>query len=64
MKFRIKKYNKGYLVEVCKIKWYGKEYWIPFITYYGLTEPFYHSSYEFAERNLLDSIKWDTIRNS
>lgn len=64
MKFRISEHKKGFLVEVKSINFFGRVKWTPFITYYGLKEPYYHSSYEFAQMNLLDSIKWDTIRNS
>ena len=64
MKFRIKEYKKGFIVQVQKTNWLGLSKWIPFITYYGLREVYYHSSYSFAEKNLLDSVKWDTARNS
>jgi hypothetical protein len=68
MEFRIKEYNKGFVVEVKKKKcrlFYTKYYWTHFISVAGMNdEPWYHSSYKYAEMNLLNKIKWDTISNS
>ena len=65
MNYRIKKYEKGFVVEVQKTTWHGKKYWTHFISVAGISsEPWFHSSYEYAEMNLLNEIKWQTIRNS
>jgi hypothetical protein len=65
MNYRIKKYEKGFVVEVQKTTWYGKKYWTHFISVAGISsKPWFHSSYEYAEINLLNKIKWQTIRNS
>jgi hypothetical protein len=65
MNYRIKKYEKGFVVEVQKTNWYGRKYWTHFISVAGISsEPWFHSSYEYAEMNLLNEIKWQTIRNS
>ncbi len=65
MEYRIKKYNKGFVVEVQKTKWYGKKYWVHFISVAGISSmPWFHSSYEYAEMNLVNEIKWQTSRNS
>ena len=65
MKYRIKKHEKGFVVEVQKTKWYGRKYWTHFISVAGInSEPWFHSSYEYAEMNLLNKIKWQTIENS
>ena len=65
MKYRIEKYEKGFVVEIQKRKWYGKIYWTHFISVSGIaSEPWFHSSYKFAEINLLKEVKWQTIGNS
>lgn len=65
MKFRIKKYDKGYVVEVQKRKWYGKKYWTHYISVSGIKSmPWYYSSYEYAEMGLLDAVKQSTFYNS
>lgn len=65
MKYRIKKYEKGYVAEVQKTNWCGRRYWTHFISVAGVnSEPWFHSSYQYAEMNLLNEIKWQTIRNS
>lgn len=63
--FRIKKYAKGYVVEVQKKRWYGKKYWTHYISVRGISHvPWYYQSYEAAETALLKSVKWTTISNS
>ncbi len=63
--FRIVKHLKGYVVEVEQKKWYGKKYWTHFISVSGIdSQPWYHETYDFAEMNLLNKIKWDTFSNS
>jgi hypothetical protein len=65
MEFRIKKYNEGYVVEIQKTKWYGKKYWTHFVSVSGIESmPWHHSTFDYAMTNLLDKIKWQTIRNS
>lgn len=65
MNYRIIKKPLGYVVEVEKTKWHGKKYWTHFISVAGIeNQPWHHETYEFAEMNLLDKIKWDTIDNS
>ena len=64
-KYRIKEYQRGFVVEVQKTTWFGIKYWTHFICVSGIsTKPWFHSSYEYAEMNLLNKIKWDTISNS
>ena len=63
--YRIKKYEKGWVVETQKKKWYGAKYWTHFVSVSGInSQPWYSSSYEFAEKNLLDKIILNTIINS
>jgi hypothetical protein len=63
--FRIKKYDKGFVVEIRKQKWWGKKYWTHFISVSGIESmPWFHSTFDFAMTNLLDEIKYRTIRNS
>ena len=63
--YRIKKYKKGYVVEVYKSKWYFYKYWTHFISVSGITEePWYFSTYDHAERGLINEIKWNTAKNS
>lgn len=39
---RIKEYSEGYVVEVKKKKWWGKEYWVHIISVAGMKqEPYY-----------------------
>lgn len=65
MKFRIKHYSKGWVVEIQKTKWYGKKYWIHFISVAGIASmPWYHSTPEFAMDSLIYEIKRQTINNS
>ena len=68
MKFRIKKYKLGYVVEVQKFRnyfFYKKEYWEHYISVAGIDYlPWYHMTKEMAMMSLLDKIKWNTIANS
>lgn len=62
--FRIKKYNKGYVVEIQKKKWFGKKYWTHFISVSGIkSEPWYYSSFDFALIGLQDEVKFQALRN-
>lgn len=46
---RIKKYPRGYVVEVKKKKWWGKEYWVHIISVSGMEdEPWGFSRYDIA----------------
>lgn len=65
MNYRIRECKKGFVVEVQKTTWYGRKFWTHFISVSGIClEPWFHSSYEYAEINLLNIIKWQTIKNS
>ena len=68
MKFRIKKYKKGYVVEIQKVKNYiifKRYYWTHYISVSGIDSmPWYHKNKDYAMMNLLDQIKWNTIANS
>ena len=65
MDYRIVKYKKGFVVEVQKKTWFGITYWTHLISVAGIkSEPWFHSSYEHAESNLLDEIKNNTLKNS
>lgn len=63
--FRIKKYRKGYVVEIRKRKWYGKPYWTHYIGVSGISYiPWHFESYRTAMDELLLKIKGNTILNS
>ncbi len=65
MKFRIKRHKHGYVVEVQKVKWYGRRYWTHFVSVRGCAEiPWYHETYEYAEANLVIEVKRLTRINS
>lgn len=62
--FRIKEYPKGFVVEY-KYKGLFKYKWRHFISVSGMSSlPWYFSSYEAAEKSLLKSVKWMTIKES
>lgn len=63
--FRIKKYPRGYVVEIQKTTWYGKKYWTHYISVSGIdSEPWYHSEYKYAEMNLINKIKTEILKNN
>jgi len=70
MSYRIERHTSGkrflgYVVEVKKKKWHGKEYWTHFISVSGISsKPWYYSSYRVALDGLLFKVKCDTIDNS
>ena len=69
MKFRIKKYERGYVVEVQQVKrvyiLFKKYYWTHYISAAGLeTIAWYHSEYKYAMMNLLDKVENETNKNS
>lgn len=62
--FRIKKYPKGWVVEIKKLNWWGKERWTHFISVAGIeTEPWHFSTYESALTGLQDEVKYHVFRN-
>jgi len=63
MNFRIKKYDKGFVVEVQKAGWF-RMHWDSFINWSGSDDPFHFNKYEGAEGALLNEVKWKTIQNS
>lgn len=65
MKFRIKQYKQGWVVEIQKRRWYGKKYWSVYIKVSGSkTVPWFFSNEKYAMRQLLDVIRRQTLRNS
>ena len=64
MKFRIIEYGLGWIVQVQRRKWYGRKYWTGYVMTSGMNIPWVHESYDFAEMNLLNQIKHETIVNS
>jgi len=65
MNYRIKEYKNGFVVEVQKIRWYGKKYWVHLISATGISSmPWYHRSYKSAEANLLIEVGRRTLKNS
>lgn len=62
--FRIKRYTKGWVVEIQKTKWYGKKYWTHFISVSGIkSEPWHFSTFELAVIGLQDEVKYQAFRN-
>lgn len=67
MKLRIQKYKRGWIVEVQKEKGFlfKTKYWTHFISVAGIDSmPWYFKTREYAEMEMLNKIKWDTINNS
>lgn len=65
MQFRIKQYDKGYLVEIKKRNWFGKTYWTHWVSVSGLVdEPWYHTSFDHAMESLIFKLKREVIINS
>jgi len=65
MKFRIRKYPKGWIVEVQKTKWYGKKYWTHWISVAGIVdEPWYHGSFNLALDSFIFKMQREIIINS
>lgn len=63
--FRLKKYERGWVAEIQKRKWYGKTYWTHFVSVAGIPdEPWYFSTYEIALSELLNEVKYNTINQS
>jgi hypothetical protein len=59
-RLRIKKYPKGWVVEIQKKKWWGKKYWIHIESVSGIeSQPWYFSSMEIAVEEASKHFKWD-----
>lgn len=55
----------GFVVEVKKQKWYGKEYWTHFISVAGIeSKPWYYNNYKNAQDGLIFKVTCDTVKNS
>lgn len=65
IKVRVKKYPKGYSVEIQKSKWtlFGlKKYWIHLISVSGMRDKaWYYSSEEIAISEAVKFFKWDLL---
>jgi len=62
--FRIKKYPKGWVVEIQKRKWYGKKYWTHFVNVSGIeSQPWYFKTFDYAMMGLVDEVKYQVNRN-
>jgi hypothetical protein len=63
--YRIKKYPRGWVVEVKKRKWWGKSYWVHFISVAGIDSmPWHHTTFDYAMMSLIDKVKQETLENS
>jgi hypothetical protein len=63
--FRIKRYPQGWVVEVKKRKWWGKTYWTHYISVSGIpSQPWYHSTFDYAMMNLVREVRFETIESS
>jgi len=64
-KIRIEKYEKGFVVEIQKRKWYGKKYWIHIISVSGIpSEPWYFQYFDIALNEALRYLKNSIIVES
>ncbi len=67
-KYRIKKYDKGYVSEVLKPRWtlFGIRYkWTHFLSVSGMSDkPWYFSNYRIAEEETLKYLSWDITEKS
>ena len=62
---RMHKYDKGWVVEIQKKKWYGKKYWTHLISFSGLeNNPFYFSSYDSALEEATKYFKWELMHGT
>jgi hypothetical protein len=49
---------------VQKTKWYGKKYWLHFVSVAGIqSEPWYFRTFDFALSGLMDEVKYQALRN-
>ena len=65
--FRIKKYPKGYVVEILiierKFLFFKTKKWVHYISVTGIDRlPWYHSTFDFAMMSLLDKVKEETLK--
>lgn len=64
-KTRIKKYPKGYVVEVQQTNWLGRKKWVHIISVSGIDRlPWYFSTYEFAQQEAEKFFKWCLLEHS
>lgn len=65
IKVRVKKYPKGYAVEIQKSKWtlFGlKKYWTHLISVSGISDKaWYYSSEEIAIKQAIKYFEWDLL---
>lgn len=67
LKIRIKKYEKGFVVEkmILKSGFFSNSFeWISLINYRGTNDPFFFHSYDSALNNLIIELKQDILSNS
>lgn len=63
--FRIRRVNKGWIVEYKVVKWLFFTGWRHFVSVSGEEGvPWNHSNFDYAMMNLLNEVKWNTILNS
>ena len=62
---RVKKYPKGYSVEIQKQTWYGRKYWVHVFCYMGMPNiPFYFATADRAISNFTREARWKIISES
>ena len=62
---RIKRYSKGFIVQIQKKTWYGKKYWIHLISVAGIESmPWYFKTYESALDEAVRYFKWDLMEGT
>jgi hypothetical protein len=60
LKFRIKYYPRGYVVEIRKFRWFIFPYWTHYVSVAGIDSlPWYHETSEDAFSSLIDKLKQD-----
>lgn len=64
-KVRIKKYPKGYVVEIRKTTWFWIKCWTHIESASGISsEPWYYSNYENALDNAQKHFRWELMHGS
>lgn len=62
---RMRKYNKGWVVEIQRKTWYGMKYWTHLISVAGIeSEPWYFSSYSLALNEATKYFRWELIKST
>ena len=62
---RVKKYPKGYAVEIQLKKWWGRKYWTHIVSVSGMSDvPWYYSTQEIAISEATKYFNWDLIINT